>query len=287
MRLDPERLTQAVNLAINDHIPLAQTRVGSLSDWKGIAAAEAARNAVFAARLARAGMTGPAPIFEGRSGFFRQVAEGSVDVESFGRRGVPFRIHRCVLKPYPAVIYTQTAVVAAIEVAKQVGALERITAIEIATTRRGLQRTGSEPEKWSPQTRETADHSLPYVTARAMFDGDITNKSFAPEKFRDPAILAFMQKIKVSEDPALTARGEGAVPTRITAILADGQRVVRQADHAPGFVERPMTRAEVEQKFRGNVGERWPAARADAVLQALWGLERTEDLAVLLGKLSG
>src|SRR4029077_19520602 len=103
--------------------------------------------------------------------------------------------YRCSLKPYPAVIYTQTAIVAGIEGAKEVGALDRIAAIEIATTSRGYQRTGSEPEKWSPDTRETADHSLPYVTARAMFDGDITNESFATEKFRDPAVLAFMQKI--------------------------------------------------------------------------------------------
>ena len=201
MKLDPDQLTHAVNLAINDHIPMAQTRVGALSNWKGLAAAEAGRNAVFAARLARAGLTGPAPIFEGSSGFFQQVAGGNVNVEAFGRRGVQFRIHRCSLKPYPAVIYTQTAAVAGIEIAKEVGSLNRISAIEIATTRRGYERTGSEPEKWSPKTRETADHSLPYITARAMFDGDITNESFAPEKFRDPAVLAFMQKIKVGEIP--------------------------------------------------------------------------------------
>ena len=287
MRLGPDQLTQAVNLAINDHIPLAQTRVGELSDWKGLSVAEAGRNAVFAARLARAGLTGPAPIFEGSSGVFQQVTgSASVDVDAFGGHDVPFRIHKCSLKPYPAVIYTQTAIVAGIEVAKEVGALDRIAAIEIATTSRGYQRTGSEPEKWSPDTRETADHSLPYVTARAMFDGDITNASFAPEKFREPAILAFMQKIKVAEDPALTARGGGAVPTRVTAILADGQRVAREVDHAPGFAERPMNRANVERKFRGNVGKRWPQEQTTAVLAALWALEQTNNVSALLGKLA-
>ena len=105
MKLTPEQLGNAVSLAINDHIPLALTRVGVLSDWKGLAAAEAARNAVFAARLARAGVTGPAPIFEGTSGLFQQVTgSGSIDVDSFGGRGSEFRVHRCSLKPYPAVI---------------------------------------------------------------------------------------------------------------------------------------------------------------------------------------
>jgi 2-methylcitrate dehydratase len=287
MKLGPDQLVHAVSLAINDHIPLGQTRVGALSDWKGIAAAEAGRNAVFAARLARAGLTGPAPIFEGSSGFFQQVAgSGNIDVEAFGRRDVPFRLHQCILKAYPAVIYTQTAVVAGIEVAREAGSLERISAIEIATTRRGYQRTGSEPEKWSPQTRETADHSLPYITARAMFDGDITGESFEPRKFRDPAVLAFMQKIKVAEDPVLTARTGGAVPTRVTATLADGRRISREVDHAPGFAARPMSRAEVERKFRGNVGKRWPKEQTAAILAALWALEGTNNVSALLGTLA-
>jgi 2-methylcitrate dehydratase len=286
MKLDPERLTHAVGLAINDHIPMAQTRVQTLSDWKGLAAAEAGRNAIFAALLARAGVTGPAPVFEGHSGFFKQVSgPGNVDVDSFGRKGMPFRIHQCSLKAYPAVIYTQTAIVAGIEVAKEVGSLDRIAAIEIATTRRGFERTGSEREKWSPQTRETADHSMPYITARAMFDGTITNESFAPQMYRDPRILAFMQKIKVSEDPVLNARVGAAVPTRVTAILSDGQRISREVDHAPGFAARPMNRDEVERKFRDNVGKRWEKDRTDRILQTLWALERTEDLATLMGEL--
>ena len=287
MKLDAARLAQAVNLAVNDHIPMAQTRVQTLSDWKGLADAEAARNAVFAAQLARGGLTGPAPIFEGNSGFFKQVSgPATVDVAAFGRRGVPFRILRCSLKPYPAVIYTQTAIVAAIEVAREEGSLERIAAIEIATTQRGLQRTGSEPEKWAPTTRETADHSLPYITARAMFDGDITNDSFAPELFGDPRILAFMRKIKVSEDPALTARVGAAVPPRVTALLDDGRRIMREVDYAPGFAERPMTRAEVEKKFRGNVGKRWSNERTDTTLDALWKLDEATDVSALLRLLS-
>jgi 2-methylcitrate dehydratase len=99
-------------------------------------------------------------------------------------------------------------------------------------------------------------------------------------------VLAFMQRIKVAEDPALTARGGTAVPTRVTAILADGKRVSREVDHAPGFAERPMTRAEVERKFRGNVGKRWSEEQTGAVLEALWALERTNDISALLGRLA-
>jgi 2-methylcitrate dehydratase len=288
MKLSPHQLEQAVNLAINDHIPMGQTRTQTNSDWKGIADAEAGRNAVFATLLARRGLTGPAPIFEGRKGFFQLVSgPADVDVDAFGGHGVPFRIHQCGMKPYQAVIYAQTAIDAGVALAKEVGDLDRVSAIEIATTRRGYEQTGRDPEKWTPDTRDTADHSLPYITARAMFDGDVNNDSYTQEKFQDPRILAFMRKIKVSEDPALTARtGPSTVPTRITAILADGRRIVREVDDVRGFVGRPMSRTDIERKFRGNIGRRWPHERTDAVLQALWALDRTDDLPSLLGMFS-
>lgn len=283
MKLPAEQLTHAVSIAINDHVPLAQTRVQMLSDWKGLSDAEACRNAVFATKLARHGLSGPAPIFEGRSGFFQQVSgPATLAVDQFGGAQVEFRINRCTLKRYPAVIYTQTAVVAGAEVARQVGPLDTITAIEIATTKRGLQRTGSEIEKWSPETRDTADHSLPYITARAMFDGDITRETFEPAMFRNQLVLDFMKKITVKEDPVLTARQGAASPTRVTAILSDGRRVTHEADHAPGFADCPMGRPELEKKFRGNVGKRWTSQQIASVLDTLWSMEALEDIAGFL-----
>jgi 2-methylcitrate dehydratase len=287
MKLTPEQLAQAVSLAINDHIPMGQTRTQALSDWKGLAAAEASRNAIFAATLARSGITGPAPIFEGRRGFFQLVAgPAEIDVDAFGRRGMPFKVHQCGIKAYPAVVYAQTAVVAGAALAKEIGDLSRVAAIEIATTTRGHRQTGSEPEKWTPDTRETADHSLPYITARAMFDGDIDNDSYAPDKLSDPRILAFMRKMTVKVDPAFDKGIGNAPPVRIAATLDDGRRFTRQVDTMPGFPGQPMSRAEVERKFRSNVGKRWPQEHTDRVLRSLWALERTEDVAALLGRLS-
>jgi len=90
----------------------------------------------------------------------------------------------------------------------------------------------------------------------------------------------------VKEDPALTARVGAMVPTRVTAILPDGRRVSSEVDDVPGFPGRPMNRTEVERKFGGNVGGRWSRERADAVLRDLWALDRAQDIAALLGKLS-
>jgi len=287
MKLPADKLAQAVSLALNDHIPMGQTRTQTLSDWKGLADAEAGRNAIFAAMLARGGITGPAPIFEGNRGFFQLVSgPAEIDVGAFGRRDVPFRILKCGMKAYPVVIYGQTAVPCGAAIAKDVGDLDRIASIEIATTRRGFQQTGSEPEKWTPETRETADHSRPYITARAMLDGEINNGSYAPQKLHDPRILAFMRKITVKADNALDTSGGNAPSVRISAVLDDGRRITRQVDNMPGFPGQPMNRTDVERKFRDNVGTRWPREQTDAVLRTLWELDRVNDLSTLLGKMS-
>jgi 2-methylcitrate dehydratase len=96
-----------------------------------------------------------------------------------------------------------------------------------------------------------------------------------------------MRKITVIEDPALTARTNATtVPSRITAVLVDGQRIVSEIDNVPGFAGRPMSRAEVARKFSANVGTRWPQQRTDDVLQTLWALDRADDLTSLLGRFS-
>jgi len=237
--------------------------------------------------LARGGLTGPAPIFEGRYGFFELVAgPADVDVGAFGGRGVPFRIHQCGVKAYPAHITAQTTVPAAVALAGEIGNLDRIAALEIGTTQRGYQIAGSDPEKWAPDTKETADHSLPYVAARAMFDGGIDNDSYAPEKLHDARVLAFMRKITVKADPAFATLTGNVPPTRLTATLDDGRKVTRLVDSMPGFPGQPMSRADMERKFRRNVGKRWPQQQTDAVLESLWTLDRTDDLTALLGKLS-
>ena len=213
MGLDAAKTTEAVNIAINDHISMAQTRTQVLSDGKGLADGEASRNAVFAAMLARAGVTGPPPIFEGRIGLFKQVSDkANVDVGEFGGHGNQFRIHQCGMKSFPAVVYAQTSIVAARALADEIikgvpdraSALERVDSIEVATSKRGLTQTGTDREKWAPTTRD-ADHSMPYLVARAMFDGDIGNDSYTAERLKEPLVLAFMRKIKVVEDPGFTA----------------------------------------------------------------------------------
>jgi 2-methylcitrate dehydratase len=285
MKLSRAQMVEALNLALNDHIPMGQTRTQTNSDWKGLADAEAERNAVFAAQLARGGLTGPSPIFEGRKGLFELVASrADIDVAGFGGRGRRFRINDSGVKPYQAVVYGQTAIVAGIELARKVGSLDRIARLDIASTLRGYEQTGRDREKWAPKNRDTADHSLPYLTARAMVDGTVTNASYADDKLADPKILALMEKITVAPERAFDTPKGNAPPTRLTATLTDGTTLTVQVDDMPGFPGKPLDRAGMTQKFRSNVAGRWPAARVEELAQALWNFDQVTDLRALLGR---
>lgn len=169
--------------------------------------------------------------------------------------------------------------------AKEIGDLDRVAALEIGTTHRGYQIAGRDAEKWAPDTKETADHSLPYIAARAMLDGTIDNDSYTPDKLHDPRVLALMRKITVREDPAFAMITISVPPTRLTATLSDGRRITRLVDRLPGFPGQPMSRADVERKFRRNVSRRLTQERTNSVLQAMWALDHTEDLSALLAKL--
>ena len=106
------------------------------------------------------------------------------------------------------------------------------------------------------------------------------------DRLGDPAIVAVMKKITVIEDKAFAAPRGNAPPTRITATLADGRRIVHQVDDMPGFPGHPMDRAGAERKFRGNVGSRLPAARVRSALDALWNLERADGVSGVLGTMT-
>ena len=287
MKLPSDKLAQAVSLALNDHISMGQTRAQELSDWKGIADAEASRNAIFGAMLARAGLTGPAPIFEGRWGFFNLVTgPAEIDISRFGGHGVPFLIHQCGLKSYAAHITAQTTVPAAVALAKDIGNLDRIVAIEIGTTRRGKQIAGSDADKWAPETKETADHSLPYIAARAMIDGDIDSNSYTPDKLHDPRVLALMSKIAVREDPDFATLTVNVPPNSSHCHTRQRPKGCASGRQHARLSGAPGDRADVERKFRSNIGRRWPQQQTDAVLQSLWTFDQTHDLSALLNKMA-
>ena len=287
MKLSSPMLAEAVSLALTGHLAMRQTRLGELSNWKGLAGPNAARDSVFAAQLARAGISGPSPIFEGDAGFFKLVSGPlNVDTGTFGGRSGQFRINNCFIKSYPAQAQTQTAVVAAATVAQKVGDLSRIRSIEIRSTRLGWYNAGRTPDRFAPETSETADHSLPYIVARAMVEGTITPASYAPEVLHDPRVVALLKVTTVREDPALTALAPRQSPNIVTATLEGGTVVTERVDDLPGFASRPMQRADVEDKFQRITKSILTNAQIARIAQAVWDIDRNNSVRPLIDSMA-
>jgi len=285
MGLDAKKATQAVNIALNGHIAMRQVRAGELSMWKGASFANAARNGVFAAMLARDGMTGPAPIFEGEMGFFRQVSGPfKLDVGSFGGRRGDFKVNETYVKYWPAEYHAQSAVWAALEVRKRMKERGGVLSVLVETHEAGFSILGKDREKWAPKTKETADHSLPYIVGMALLKGTIDNSTYSERELKDRKNLDFIEKIRVVEDPELTKYyPDRGMPNRITATLEGGVEVMAQVNVPKGHPENPMSRADIEAKFLRLAGPRLREAGAKKVLARLWKLEEEEDLRGLLG----
>jgi 2-methylcitrate dehydratase len=287
MDLDVHKMTQSVNLAMNSHITMRQVRAGELSMWKGCSFANAARNGIFSALLAREGMTGPSPIFEGEMGFFKQVSGPfEMNIEEFGGRNGSFKIAETYLKFFPAEIHSQTSIWAALEARKEIEKPEDTASVEIASHEAGYTILGKDPEKWNPLTKETADHSLPYIVGMALLEGKIDNSTYSEKKFRDPIILEFLKKITVIEDKTLSDMYPEAVANRVTVKLSSGKVVSKQVDYHKGHPKNPMGDGEVEEKFQRLTKKYLTKNRARRILDSVWDLEKAKDISKVISMMS-
>jgi len=275
--LDRAAMGNAISIAITSGVPLGVTRIGELSMWKGCATAAAIRTGVFAAELAAEGMTGPGHPFEGRDGLWQHLGIEAPKWERFGGKGEPFRITGTSFKAYPSVIHTQGPIGLTLALRQQVAAAQ-IDSVRVATYGEAVRRTAAEAEKWDPETRETADHSIPYLVAAALADGGVTPATFAPSRIKDPTLRPLIKKLSVVEEPEFTRRYPAESCTRIEVTTTDGRRVVAETSHPKGHYRNPLTDPEVEAKFRGLASATLGARGCDRVLAEVQRLEKAATL---------
>ncbi|MEB3244531.1 MAG: MmgE/PrpD family protein [Vampirovibrionales bacterium] len=295
MGLSQVQLVHALGLAINPHNAFRQTRVGALSYWKGCAYANSARNAVFAARLAQLGMTGPAPIFEGEMGLFKQVFGKPFALPLLaGEKNAqtqPFMIRKTYIKHFPAEYHSQSAIEAALEIRDQLGPeqLERLaddaTELLIESFDVGIEIIASKPVHWAPDERETADHSLPYCTAVALLEGTITPESFDDAHLQNPAIRDFLKRVKVVRSDEMNAGYPDGIPNRVSLKLMNGKTYTSQISYALGHPKNPMSDADVTRKFAILAEDTLNAAQQETLLNAVWALDAATNLDAMLNAL--
>jgi 2-methylcitrate dehydratase len=290
MKLDPEKTRHAVNIAGVNCGAFRQARVGELSHWKGVAFANAARHGVYASLLASRGMTGPAPIFEGQMGFEKELGVSMGDVgrvfetkaEAMPGEGPASMILKTSIKYWPAEYHSQSAIEAALFLRSQIDDLSKIKGVLIESHDASVDIIGSEPEKWKPKTRETADHSLPYITAIALIDGEITDRQFEAERFKDPEVWKFLENVKVERNAELSALYPDAVGNIVHVDLADGRRLTRRVDYPLGNAKNRLKDSAVEGKFLVLVERVIGESRAKKITELVWKLDEAKNVDELM-----
>src|SRR3989454_3277440 len=282
--LSATQMAEAIAIAATANVATRQTRAGELAMWKGCATAVAAKAGLFAAQLAREGMTGPTAAFEGRHGLWEQVT-GPFELGALGGRDTPFAIERTNFKFVATEYHAQAPIAIALRLRAKVS-VEEIEAIDVRIYAMAHSEIGSEPAKWDPRTRETADHSLPYMLAVALRDGRVTPASFEPERYLDPSLRPLMNRIRVAESPEFTRRFPQELGSQIDVITRSGQRFTARAEYPKGHARNPMTDDDVETKFRDLSLDVLGAERVNAALQALWHLDEAPRTSVVLDALT-
>jgi 2-methylcitrate dehydratase len=191
-------------------------------------------------------------------------------------------IRRTYIKFWPAEYHAQSAIDAALQLRPQLRPGDQIESILIESFEAAISIIGSEPEKWRPTSRETADHSLGYCVARALLDGELTRASFSDEKIRDPEALALLDKIHIVETPECNAGYPEGIPNRLILRLADGRELRRLVRYPRGHAGNPMSDDEVIAKFRQQAAGVVSDATADRLVNVALSLETVRDIAELM-----
>jgi 2-methylcitrate dehydratase len=273
--LSKEKMAQALALAIAPNIGLWKTRTGELSMWKGCAGPNAARNGLFAAVLASEGMTGPDHIIEGPSGLWNQVT-GRFELGPFGGRGRHFKIQETFFKYRPVMYTILLPVETALKLREEVD-INEIDSIKVFLDAFSIT-SSSGREKYDPHTRETADHSIPYIVVATLLDGEISEKTYTSIRYRDPKILSMLKKFAMEEDPQYTREWPKTFNCRIEIKGKSGQKWVKHMKNPKGHPANPMSDAEIEEKFLKLTQETLGLKQAQSTLDLLWHLEEIGDV---------
>ena len=286
MGLSKTQIRDALGIAITTGNYLRQTRIGNISTWKAAAFAKAAKNGIEAALYVKHGFTGPYDIITGQHGLINQITKGEFDLAENlgGQGGEEFKIVSTYIKYFPAEYHSQSAIWAALDVREQMGgrSINEIESILIETSFHSYEIIGMEPAKWHPKTKETADHSLPYITAVALMDGDITLAQYDQAHLDNKELIDLVQKVKCVEKKEYTDIYGTSFPNKVTVKMKDETVYENECMDPKGHPLNPLSKEQIETKFRKACNGLLPKDRQDKIIEIVWDLENLKNIKELL-----
>jgi len=272
LRLTSQQIQHAIGISASARATLGAVTAGKLTMMKNTVDPLATQSGTLAALLAEKGYTGPEHVLDGKEGLTHCLGpEWKLSVLTEGL-GESWRITQCGMKAFPTEALTHTPISAVLALVKDHDlAPNDIARVHIRTTARGADIL-SDPSKYDPHTKETADHSLPYVIAAAIAERQVTPLQFTPAKIMDPVIRAQLKKIVVTADPEIEKVFPELQRVIVRIHTIDGREFMQQLDYPKGDPRNPLMDREVEEKFEALAGPVMSREARRRAIDAIWGL---------------
>lgn len=271
--LTVDQMVNAIGISGSHNHTIGCPTAGKLTMMKNTVDPMAVQSGVFAALMAQKGYSGTEKVFEGKEGFMdcfggwnskdetlapvkmkgrEGESEWSWDVDALiGGLGKSWKILECSMKAFPTEALTHTHISATLDVVKNNDIeYDEIDSVTITTIARACDIL-FDPHKYRPESRETADHSLPYCIAAAIVDRKITTQSFSDEKLKDPRIWEVIDKIKGEASFEFEKMFPAKQPSKVVIKTKDGKEFSKYLEYPKGDPREPMTMDDLANKFNG------------------------------------
>jgi len=283
LHLEWKQIQHAIGISGSRHATLGAVTAGKLTMMKNTVDPMATQSGVLAALMAEKGYTGPEHVVDGKEGLTQCFGPSwKLNLLTDGL-GESWRITQCGMKAFPTEALTHTPISAVLDIVKSNDLKpDQVEKVQIRSLARAADIL-SDPSKYDPQSKETADHSLPYVIAAAIAERQVTPAQFEMKKIMDPVIRAQLNKVEVVADPEIEKVFPALQRVIVNLTTSDGRTFTKQLDYPKGDPRNPLTDAEVEEKF-GALAEGVLSAGAQRKLKnAIWNLEKVGSVSKLMG----
>jgi 2-methylcitrate dehydratase len=282
LHLSWEQIQHAIGISASRHCTLGAAVSGKLTMMKNTVDPMATQSGVLAALLAEKGYTGPEHVIDGKEGLVHCLGpDWKLNLLTDGL-GESWRITQCGMKFFPTEALTHAPISAMLDLVKSNDLHpDQVEKIQIRSLARAADIL-SDPSKYDPHTKETADHSLPYVIAAALVDRQVTPAQFEMNKIMDSTIRAQLKKVEVVADPEIEKVFPALQRVIVNITTTDGRKFSKQLDYPKGDPRNPLSDAEIEEKFRALADGVLSKKAQDKLIAAIWNLENCGSVSKLM-----
>lgn len=272
--LNVDQMVHAIGISGCHNHTIGCPTAGKLTMMKNTVDPMAVQSGVFAALMAERGYSGTEAVFDGKEGLMDVFGPDWNRERLLGNLGGRFKILDCSMKAFPTEALTHTHITATLKVVRDNKIrFDQIELVTVTTIARACDIL-FDPHKYRPESRETADHSLPYCIAAALVDHQITTKSFADEKLKDPRIWQVIDRIKGEASAEFEKMFPAKQPSKVVVKTKDGREFSAYLEYPKGDPREPMSIEDLEAKFNALSDGLLNSSRQEEVKETIFSCEK-------------